>query len=285
MRNEGARVFSTIVSVEELARHIDDPGWLIVDCRHSLADHAAGRAAYDAGHIPGAFFAAVETDLSGTKTGANGRHPLPAVADFQAYLRRLGARDETQIVAYDNGGDMFAARMWFLLRYIGHDAAAVLDGGLTAWTAAGKRLERPAAHEPNEGTLLARPRADLVVDASAVEASLHSHAFTLLDARGADRFAGENETIDPVGGHIPGAINRSFRLNYAQNGQLKPPAELRAEFAALSIPPERLVHQCGSGVSAAVNMLAMEHVGLPGTRLYPGSWSEWCADPARPVER
>jgi thiosulfate/3-mercaptopyruvate sulfurtransferase len=285
MAQSGIRAFSTIVSVAELASHIGDRDWLVVDCRHSLADAAAGKAAYDAGHIPGAFFAAVETDLSGAKTGTNGRHPLPESAAFQRFLRRLGAHGRTQIVAYDAGGDMFAARMWFLLKYVGHEAAAVLDGGIAAWNAAGMRLEQSVPREPDDGTIAVHPRPDLIVDTTAVEESLRSRSFALLDARGADRFAGENETIDPVAGHIPGAFNRSFRLNFASDGRLKSPEDLRAEFSAFTLPAERLVHQCGSGVSAAVNMLAMEHAGMAGTRLYPGSWSEWCSNPSRPVER
>lgn len=271
----------TIVSAEELRSNAG--AWVAIDCRHSLADHAAGRRAYEQGHIPGAFFADVERDLSGERNGKNGRHPLPRDEDFAAFLRNLGVREETQIVAYDAGNDMFAARLWYMLRLIGHDAAAVLDGGFAAWTAAGYPVETAIPAPPGNGTIAPRTREELRVSSSDVLRALESGEFTLLDARGADRFAGENETMDPVAGHIPGAVNRPFRENFDERGHFKSAAQLRSEFAALNLPPQRIVHQCGSGVSAAVNMLAMEVAGQHGTRLYPGSWSEWCSDPSRPV--
>lgn len=274
----------TIVSVDDLAPHLHDAAWVIVDCRHLLQDFDAGRRLYEAAHIPGAFFAHGETDLAGPKTGANGRHPLPGADHFAGFLRELGVNDDTQIVAYDAGADMWAARFWYVCRYIGHEAVAVLDGGFAAWAGMGKPVSAEIPKRPMNGTITARPRADLTVDANAVLESLHNSAFSLIDARGADRFQGRNETIDPVGGHIPGAINRPFRTNYTGPfGQFKPADELRKEFEAIGIPPERVVHQCGSGVSATVNLLAMEVAGLSSTRLYPGSWSEWCADRSRPM--
>jgi thiosulfate/3-mercaptopyruvate sulfurtransferase len=277
-------VFETIVSVDELNRHLNDPGWVIVDCRHLLQDFGAGRRMYDAVHIPGAFFASVEEDLAGPKTGTNGRHPLPDPEKFAAFLRELGVNDDTQIVAYDAGADMFAARLWFLAHYIGHDAVAILDGGFNAWAGTGKPVTTVEPQRPRNGTISAKPRHDRAVDIDAVLESLENGSFTLLDARAPDRFAGQNETIDPIGGHIPGAINRPFRANFTGPlGQLKPPEQLREEFKALGVPPEQVVHQCGSGVSAAVNYLAMKHAGLSGQRLYAGSWSEWCADPSRPM--
>jgi thiosulfate/3-mercaptopyruvate sulfurtransferase len=277
-------VFETIVSVDDLARHLNDPRWVIVDCRHLLQDFSAGRRLYDAVHIPGAFFASVESDLSGPKTGTNGRHPLPDPEQFAAFLRELGVNDDTQIVAYDAGADMFAARFWFLAQYIGHDAVAILDGGFNAWTGTGKPVTTEEPVKPRNGMIQARPRTESAVDVDSVLKSLEDQSFTLLDARGPDRFAGFNETIDPTGGHIPGAINRPFRANFTGPlGQLKSPEQLRAEFEAIGVAPDRLVHQCGSGVSAAVNYLAMKHAGFEGHRLYPGSWSEWCADPSRPM--
>lgn len=277
-------MFQTIVSVDELLRHLNDPDWVIVDCRHLLQDFGAGRRLYDAVHIPGAFFASAEDDLAGPKTGKNGRHPMPDPERFAAFLRELGVNDNTQIVAYDAGADMFAARFWFLTRFIGHDAVAVLDGGFAAWAGTGKPVTTQEPVRPRNGTIQARPRRESAVDVEAVLASLEDRSFTLLDARAPDRFAGQNETIDPIGGHIPGAVNRPFRSNFTGPlGLLKPAEQLRAEFEALGIAPEQLVHQCGSGVSAAVNLLAMEHAGLRGARLYPGSWSEWCADPSRPM--
>ncbi|HEV3153930.1 MAG TPA: sulfurtransferase [Candidatus Baltobacteraceae bacterium] len=277
-------MFTTLVSVEELARHTGEGTWVVVDCRYLLQDVGAGRRLYNAVHIPGAFFADVETDLAGPKTGTNGRHPLPDPEKFAAFLRELGVRDDTQIVAYDAGADMGAARMWFLCKYIGHDATAILDGGFGAWAGMQKPVTTEEPKRPANGTIQARVRRELVVNAADVLNSLESNEFTLVDARGPDRFMGQNEIVDPIGGHIPGAVNRPFRSNFTGPlGQMKPADQLRAEFDSLQIPPERLVHQCGSGVSAAVNMLAMEIAGIPGSRLYPGSWSEWCSDPSRPM--
>jgi thiosulfate/3-mercaptopyruvate sulfurtransferase len=279
-------VHTTIVSVDELALRLKDAAWVIVDCRHLLQDFDAGRRMYEAAHIPGAFYASGEDDLAGPKTGSNGRHPMPDPERFAAFLRELGVNSDTQIVAYDAGADMWAARFWYVCRYIGHDAVAVLDGGFNAWTGMGKPISSQIPRRPNNGTISARPRPEITVDANAVLQALRSKDFSLIDARGPDRFRGENETIDPIGGHIPGAINRPFRSNYTGPfGQFKKPEELRKEFEALGIPPHRIVNQCGSGVSAAVNHLGMEIAGLHGARLYPGSWSEWCADPSRPMTR
>lgn len=277
-------MLSTLAGVEELAEHTGDPRWVVVDCRHALSDFAAGRRLYEAGHIPGAFFASVEDELSGARTGRNGRHPMPGADAFAKLLRDFGVNEDTQIVAYDAGADMFAARFWFLARYIGHDATAVLDGGYTAWTQADLPVSRDVPQRAGEGNVRAHVREHLTVDAEAVLRALDSQEFALLDARGADRFAGENETIDPVGGHIPGARNRPFRQNFHESGRFKSAEQLRQEFSRLGIAPEQFVHQCGSGVSATVNMLALEIAGLPSGRVYPGSWSEWCADASRPVE-
>ena len=276
----------TIVSADELAAHLDDPNWVIVDCRHLLQDHGAGRRLYDAVHIPGAHFVSMEDDLSGPKTGKNGRHPMPDPQRFAQLLRDLGVHPDTQIVAYDAGNDGFAARFWFLARYVGHDAVAVLDGGFAAWAGTGKRVTTEEPKRSGSGTLQAKPRPHTTVDANDVAAALEKKHFTLVDARGADRFAGQNETIDPVAGHIPGALNRPFRSNFSGPfGTYKAPQQLRAEFEALGVDPQQVVHQCGSGGTAAANLLAMEIAGLHGARLYPGSWSEWCADPSRPVTR
>jgi thiosulfate/3-mercaptopyruvate sulfurtransferase len=273
--------YTTIVDAATLAQHLDDPGWVVVDCRHALADVALGRRLYNEAHIPDAFFADVEHDLAGIHTGTNGRHPLPAADDFALYLRGIGVNGNTQIVAYDAGGDMFAARVWFLCRWIGHDACAVLDGGYTAWTAAGYPV---TAHvpSPQTGTIVARPRPELVVDAAYVRAHLDDERMRLVDARAADRFAGQNETVDPVAGHIPGARNRFFKDNFTSEGRFKSPSELAQAFRTIG-KVESLVHQCGSGVSGAVNMLATEIAGLHGTRLYAGSWSEWITDSSRPI--
>lgn len=276
-------MFRTLVSVEDLAAHLRDPKWTIVDCRHSLQDFSAGRREYVQAHIPGAFFADVENELAAEKTGKNGRHPLPGPEDFAALLREFGAHPDSQLVAYDAGGDMFAARFWFMARHAGHDAVAVLDGGFAAWVAAGQPVVPGETPRPKNGTIAAHPRHEITVNAQDVLASLETGDFTILDARGADRFAGQNETIDPVAGHIPGALNRPFKQNFDETGRFKSPAQLRAEFEGIGVHPKRLVHQCGSGVSASVNYLAMAVAGIEGSRLYPGSWSEWIADPARPI--
>ena len=273
--------YTTLVDAATVAAHLDDPAWVVVDTRHALADFGLGRRLYNQAHLPGAFFADVESDLAGAHTGRNGRHPLPEPDVFAAFLRGAGVNDDTQIVAYDAGGDMFAARLWFLCRWIGHGAVAVLNGGIAAWTAGGypTTSQLPA---PRSGTITAHVRPGLVVDAAYVRTHLGDPRVQLVDARAADRFAGENETVDPVAGHIPGARNRFFRENFEPDGRFKSPDDLAAAFRALG-KAEAIVHQCGSGVSGAVNMLATEIAGLHGTRLYAGSWSEWIADPTRPV--
>lgn len=274
-------MFTTIVSVRELHDRLDDPKLVIVDCRHSLQDFGLGLRLYDEAHLPGAFFAAVEDDLAGPKTGRNGRHPLPDPDVFARFLRGIGVDDDSQIVAYDAGADMFAARCWSLVRWIGHDEVAILDGGYTKWVQSGFPVSAAPAEPQREGNIQARVRPGLVVDANHVLERHRSDEMHLIDARAADRFAGQNETIDPVAGHIPGARNRWFKQNFNDDGTLKAPADLVAEFS--SVDPQRVVHHCGSGVSAAVNQLAMKHAGLGETPVYAGSWSEWIADPSRPV--
>jgi thiosulfate/3-mercaptopyruvate sulfurtransferase len=273
--------YTTLVEAATLVQHLDDPAWVVVDCRHALADFALGRRLYDGAHIPGAFFADVEADLAGAHTGSNGRHPLPDPNTFAAFLRTIGVDDDTQIVAYDAGGDMYAARVWFLCRWIGHDACAVLNGGFAAWTGAGYPTTAQTS-AARSGTVVARVRPELVVDSAYVHAHLDDATMQLVDARAADRFAGRSETVDPVAGHIPGARNRFFKDNFTSEGRFRSPSELGAAFRTLG-RVESIVHQCGSGVSGAVNMLAAEIAGLHGTRLYAGSWSEWIADPSRPV--
>ena len=277
-------MFRTLVDVETLSAHGGDPNWVVVDCRHALGDLARGRRLYDEAHIPGAYFVDFERVLTGTKTGTNGRHPLPDPAALEGYLQSIGVNDDTQLVAYDDGADMFAARFWFCMRWIGHDAVAVLDGGIAAWRAAGKPLSGAMPTPTHFGTITARANAELLVDVDFVQSHLGDAATRILDARGPDRFAGQNETIDPVGGHIPGATNRHYALNYDESGRFKSADALREEFAAFG-RSSSIVHQCGSGVSATVNLLAMEHAALRGSRLYAGSWSEWVSDPTRPTAK
>ncbi|HEY2476494.1 MAG TPA: sulfurtransferase [Candidatus Cybelea sp.] len=276
--------FTTIVSPTELHEWLGAPELVVIDCRHSLGDFALGQRLYNESHIPGAFFARVEEDLAGEKTGSNGRHPLPDPNHFARFLSELGVDDRTQIVAYDAGADMFAARLWFLCRWIGHDATAMLDGGFTAWTQRGYPVSAAPSKAARKGHVTVKLRSELVVNAEYVLANLRDPAMQVLDARAKDRFSGESEPIDPVGGHIPGARNRWFKENFEADGSLKSPQRLRLEFAQSGLAPEQTIHQCGSGVSSAVNALAMEHAGLGGWRLYNGSWSEWVADPARPIE-
>jgi thiosulfate/3-mercaptopyruvate sulfurtransferase len=277
---------TTLISASELAGRIDDPSVVIVDCRHDLVNLAAGREGYAVGHIPNAVFADMEQALSGAKRGADGqfrgRHPLPERAALVETLRSWGIGDDTEVVAYDAHGGMFAARLWWLLRWIGHPAVAVLDGGLAAW----QSLALPMSTEvpvKARGTITERAPLVRTVSAAEVLADIGAGERTVIDARAPDRFRGENETIDPVGGHIPGAKNRFFKDNLQENGRFKSAAQLKADFAPLVDDPAKAVMQCGSGVTACHNLLALEVAGMPGAALYPGSWSEWCADPARPV--
>lgn len=276
-------VSSLLVTADILAEH---PAWRVFDCRHDLRNTEYGRQAYARGHIPGALFLHLDEDLSGAPNGSNGRHPLPEVADFARRMSDCGVDSSTQVVAYDNEGGIFASRLWWLLRWLGHERVAVLDGGLAGWKRSQRALEE---HVPLVAARQFVPHAQaLTVDVGRVLADLGSNHMLIFDARSPERFRGENETLDPVGGHIPGAVNRFYFDNLDDDGCFfKPVAELRAEFAELlgGRPAEQVVQQCGSGVTACHNLLAMELAGLPGSRLYPGSWSEWCADPTRPVAR
>lgn len=258
----------------------------IFDCRFNLGDNAAGANAYAAGHIPGAQYLHLGHDLSGEKNGANGRHPLPDPHVFTMRLGTLGLSPDMPVAVYDDAGGMFAARLWWMLRWVGHRAAvAVLDGGIQAWLTAGFALtpEVPAYKSQSYPLL----QTGAVVTAQDVLGYLETSSAYLLDARSPERFRGEGETLDPVGGHIPGAHNRFFRENLTDRGTFKPEHELRAEFMAQlgERSPAEVVHSCGSGVTACHNMLAMEVAGLTGSRLYAGSWSEWSSDPGRPVAK
>ena len=270
-----------LIDTATLAAHLGDPGWIVFDCRHDLADPGAGENEYALGHIPGARFLHLDRDLSGLKNGSNGRHPLPDPEKFAGTLARAGVGPQTQVVAYDAQGGMNAARLWWLLRWTGHGHAAVLDGGWKAWTAESRPqtvlipVAAPAQLRP-----VLRP---IALSAPEVRAALGRQP--LLDARTAERYRGRSETLDPVGGRIPGAMNRFFMHNLDDSGRFKSAGALRRELGAVlgDTSPSEVVHYCGSGVSACHNILAMEIAGLSGSRLYPGSWSEWCADPSRPT--
>jgi thiosulfate/3-mercaptopyruvate sulfurtransferase len=276
--------YTTLVPVSDLAAHLDDAGWVVCDCRHDLVRIDAGHKAYAQAHIPGARFVHVDKDLSAPLTGHNGRHPLPDPEKFVARLGALGIDRDTQVLAYDATGGAYAARLWWMLRWVGHEAAAVLDGGWEAWRNATLPItDRPPVIRAARFDLRLTSRA--AVDAESIAGSLGGTGPLLLDARSADRFRGENETLDPVAGHIPGALNRFFRHNLDADGKFKPPTTLRQEFDDLlgDNAPGNVAHYCGSGVTACHNLLAMEIAGLAGSRLYPGSWSEWCSNPLRPV--
>lgn len=277
--------FTTLIPTEALARHIGDPAFVVVDCRHNLADADAGERAYVAAHLPEARFMHLDRDLSGAKTGRNGRHPLPEIGTLAARLGRAGIDATRQVVAYDQNNGAWASRLWWLLRWLGHDAVAVLDGGVERWRAEA----RPFTSElprPRPATFTPRSRA-ATASTDEILRHLGDPGLLVLDARAAERYRGEVEPMDPVAGHIPGARNRPYTDNLTERGTFKPAVQLRSEYEALlgTTPASAVVHQCGSGVTACHNVLAMAIAGLHGSRLYPGSWSEWVADPARPVAR
>jgi thiosulfate/3-mercaptopyruvate sulfurtransferase len=278
--------FTTLISVEELAARLDD--CVVADCRHDLFKPAQGEADYAAGHIPGASFVSLDRDLAGPKgDGRSGRHPLPDPDLLRAHLQSLGLSDGRQLVVYDADTGGFAGRLWWLARWLGHEAVAVLDGGFRAWRAAGYPVTAEMPARKALGTLSARPPLATRVTVQELLNDQPRRERLVIDARAPERWRGDTEPLDPVGGHIPGALNRPLQLNLRPDGRFKPAEVLREEFTALlsGKNPATVVHSCGSGVSACHNLLAMEHAGLAGASLYPGSWSEWCADPARPVAR
>ncbi|HET7570548.1 MAG TPA: sulfurtransferase [Gammaproteobacteria bacterium] len=275
----------TLVTAEQLVGHLDDPQWVVFDCRFELADPQAGERAWREGHIPGARFADLERDLSGPTGPRTGRHPLPDPDLLAGKLAGWGVGPQSQIVAYDDRGGAFAARLWWLARWLGHSHAAVLDGGLNRWRAEGRPLDQRTPH-PVANTFKPQVDHDLWLRTDEVEEMMREQVGCLIDARDADRYAGKNEPVDPVAGHIPGAINLPFKDNLDSEGRFRSPDELAERFhAALGgTDPAEVVHSCGSGVTACHNLLAMEVAGLRGSRLYAGSFSEWIRDPGRAVE-
>src|SRR6266496_2993972 len=278
-------ILTALVSTEILAQRLEDPDWLVFDCRHDLADPARGRAEYAASHIADARFLHLDEDLSAPKTGTNGRHPLPDPDVLMEKLGRAGVNARKQVVAYDAQGGMVAARLWWLLRWLGHLPVAVLDGSWNQWISEG-RTQTAEVPQPQPTRFSGKANPNWV-GADFVRARLYDPGTVLVDARAPDRFRGQNETLDPVGGRIPGARNRYYRDNLDANYSFKSAAALRQDFAGVldGADSESVVDYCGSGVSGCHNLLAMEAAGLRGARLYPGSWSEWCADPSRPVAR
>jgi thiosulfate/3-mercaptopyruvate sulfurtransferase len=268
-----------LIQPSELKVHLGDPAWAIVDCRTDLTNPGWGRGAYLQSHIPGAVHADLETDLSAPRTGMNGRHPLPAPEDLASVFSRWGIDETVEVVAYDAGADFFAARLWWSLRYLGHTFVRVLDGGLAAWQAGGFPVSAGEEHRPAR-RFSPRPQRGFILPLAQV-----LKAKRLIDARAPERFRGEVEPLDRVAGHIPGAHSYEWRRSLASNGRLLPAPALRAQLegALDGVPAEQAVVYCGSGVSASHVLLAMAVAGLHGARLYPGSWSEWCADPSRPI--
>lgn len=278
--------FRTLIGTSDLDTHLADADWVAVDCRFQLSDAAWGEHEYLISHIPGAAYAHLNNDLSGPLNGTNGRHPLPAPDVLIQTLIRLGIGRGMQVVAYDQDNGMFASRLWWLLRWLGHDDVAVLDGGFRKWTAEQRRVASDKDVR-SAVQLTGTPNMSMTADTAAVTAMLGGRDTILLDARAPERYRGDIEPIDRVPGHIPGAINHHFMLNVDDRGVFLPAADLRRQLSATigGIPPDRVVCYCGSGVTACQNLLAMEVAGLHGAKLYPGSWSEWASDPARPIER
>jgi thiosulfate/3-mercaptopyruvate sulfurtransferase len=282
--------FTTLISCPQLAqlRAQQPEDCIVFDCRHDLAKPEAGATAYAQSHIPGARFMHLDRDLAGPPTEADGefrgRHPLPDAVVFAQKLAAAGVTAQSQVVSYDDSGGIYAARLWWMLRWLGHEAVAVLDGGWNQWLAGGHPVDDKAP-VPAPGDFTIGPGIAGHVDVQYLTAYLHSRGLQIVDARAADRYRGENETMDPVAGHIPGALNRAYWHNLDANGRFRAAADLKEDFIGLlgNRRPFEVVHQCGSGVTACHNLLAMEIAGLSGSRLYPGSWSEWCADPSRPV--
>ncbi len=276
---------SPLITSIELAKQHGNPNLIIVDTRHDLMDASLGRDAYAASHIPGAIFMSIDDDLSSTKNGKNGRHPLPTPESFAKTLGAKGISNSSKVVVYDQGSSMYAGRLWWMLKWLGHDNVFVLDGGFAQWQKEGRALENTKNAKPAT-TFSPHENSSMRLGIDDVAATLGNPNRRIIDARAAERYRGEVEPVDPVAGHIPGAFNRPFSTNL-RDGVFKPAEELKREFEVLLAgrAPEAIIHQCGSGVSAISNLIAMEHAGLTGSKLYAGSWSEWSQDAARPVAK
>jgi thiosulfate/3-mercaptopyruvate sulfurtransferase len=273
-----------LVSCEQLAAYANDPTWIVFDCRHDLMNAGKGESMYREGHLPGAFFANLDTDLSGEKTGTNGRHPLPSPAMFSAFLARHGVTARSTVVAYDDVGGQFAARLWWLCRWVGLMNASLLDGGIQRWVAEARPIST-AIPVTKPAFFAGRADSFMISTVDEVLSRIGRADLVLIDARAPERYRGEVEPIDPVAGHIPSALNRFYKENLKADLTFKSPDEIRKGLVDLMAgrSATEVVHQCGSGVTACANIFAMEYAGLKGSRLYAGSWSEWVADPSRPV--
>lgn len=278
--------FTTLINPAQLAEHIDDPQWIIFDCRFTLTDAAAGKHAYKEGHISGAHYAHLNEDLSGPITSTSGRHPLPDPELLASKFGAWGVDERKQVVVYDASFGAMAARLWWLLRWLGHHNVALLDGGLPRWQREGFPI---SADMPTIQTTKFRARlnAGLVVDAGEIERIRTDNNYRLFDARAEERFSGAVEPLDKISGHIPGAVNLPWEDNLDFGGNFQTPEELQESYAHQlgRVVPEHVIHMCGSGVTACHNIIAMEHAGLRGAKLYAGSWSEWITDPNRAVAK
>lgn len=276
-----------LLSAQELRDAQDNPGCVIVDCRFFLDDPDAGLEDYVESHIPGAVYADLDNDLSSPITIGSGRHPLPDADQFAMFLARSGWTPGKLLVAYDDAGGAVAARLWWLMKYFGHDGAALLDGGIRAWRAAGFDLDSGGQFATAQAVASYQVREDLVISVTEVGEALNRNRIVLADARAPERFSGEIEPIDSVAGCIPGSVNYPYNWNLSRDATFKAVEEIRDGMLDLagSHQPENLVHMCGSGVTACHNIFAAELAGLPVSRLYVGSWSEWIRDPSRPTER
>jgi thiosulfate/3-mercaptopyruvate sulfurtransferase len=280
--------WQTTVSPEHAATRLIDPRLRVFDCRYALGDPAAGREAYQRGHLPGAIHVDVGHDLAAPVTATSGRHPLPAPDGFAARLRAWGVNEDSLVLAYDDASGVWAARLWWMMaKWLGHRHVAVLDGGYRRWTALGLPVTTALPPPRTAGDFVGRHDPSTVVDADATQAAATDPGWRVLDARAPERYRGDVEPIDSVAGHIPGARNRPTSSLATPEATLLPAAELAATFAndLGDVPPERTVAYCGSGVTACHVLLALERAGLPGAKLYPGSWSEWSQDPSRPVAK
>lgn len=277
--------YTTLVSTDDLAANLGSD-WAIVDCRFDLQNDTWGREQYRVSHIPGAVHASLNDDMAGERTGTNGRHPVPSIEALAATFGRLGIGSRTQVVVYDQDSGLYASRMWWSLRYLGHDTVALLDGGWAKWVREGRPTRGGDEQRRTATTFRPQPRPQMRASLDEVAALSATGRALLVDARGPERFEGQSETIDRVAGHIPGATNHFYKWNLSGDGTMLPPEQLREKYRQLlgDRTPDQAVMYCGSGVSACHNLLAMEHAGLSGTPLYPGSWSEWSSDPTRPIE-
>ena len=277
--------YHTLISADSLQQHLNDAQWRIVDCRFNLKDPGEGLALYQMDHIPHAVYAHLDHDLSSPVTANSGRHPLPDVNQFKEKLGNWGITKDTQVIVYDDAAGSYAARLWWMLRWLGHDSVAVLDGGFSSWKQQGLPVTSDIP-QFSRTTYIGEPNLEMLIDSDDLQEKLAQSQSLLIDVRDPVRYQGIEEPIDKVAGHIPGSINIPWKNNIAENGLYLPKAQLHDEYMKVlhDTPIDNTVFMCGSGVTACHSLLALEHIGISGIKLYPGSWSAWITDPARPVE-